>query len=103
MRTAIEGRALVSLKGVRKAFGSGLVLRGVELGVAKGEVVAIIGPSGSGKSTILRTINGLTPVDHGVIQVGDITVTDPKVAKVALRPRVGMVFQQDNLFPQKTA
>ena len=102
MRTAIEGRALVSLKGVRKAFGSFEVLRGVELGVAKGEVVAIIGPSGSGKSTILRTINGLTPVDHGVIQVGDITVTDPKVDKVALRHRVGMVFQQYNLFPHKT-
>ncbi|TGR91722.1 amino acid ABC transporter ATP-binding protein, partial [Mesorhizobium sp. M2E.F.Ca.ET.209.01.1.1] len=65
-------------------------------------VAAIIGPSGSGKSTILRTINGLTPVDHGVIQLGDITVTDPKVDKVALRHRVGMVFQQYNLFPHKT-
>ncbi|RWA71285.1 amino acid ABC transporter ATP-binding protein [Mesorhizobium sp.] len=102
MRTEIEGRDLVSLKGVHKAFGSFEVLRGVELGVAKGEVAAIIGPSGSGKSTILRTINGLTPVDHGVIQVGDITVTDPKVDKVALRHRVGMVFQQYNLFPHKT-
>ncbi|TGQ51174.1 amino acid ABC transporter ATP-binding protein [Mesorhizobium sp. M1C.F.Ca.ET.193.01.1.1] len=102
MRTEIEGRDLVSLKGVHKAFGSFEVLRGVELGVAKGEVAAIIGPSGSGKSTILRTINGLTPVDHGVIQLGDITVTDPKVDKVALRHRVGMVFQQYNLFPHKT-
>ncbi|TGP22953.1 MULTISPECIES: amino acid ABC transporter ATP-binding protein [unclassified Mesorhizobium] len=102
MRTEIEGRPLVSLQGVRKAFGSFEVLRGVELGVAKGEVAAIIGPSGSGKSTILRTINGLTSVDHGVIQVGDITVTDPKVDKVALRHRVGMVFQQYNLFPHKT-
>ncbi|MDX8480647.1 amino acid ABC transporter ATP-binding protein [Mesorhizobium sp. VK24D] len=102
MRTAIEDRALVSLRGVRKAFGSFEVLRGVDLTVAKGEVAAIIGPSGSGKSTILRTINGLTPVDQGVIQVGDIAVTDPKVDKVALRHRVGMVFQQYNLFPHKT-
>ncbi|WP_140762470.1 amino acid ABC transporter ATP-binding protein [Mesorhizobium sp. B4-1-4] len=102
MRTASEDRALVSLRGVRKAFGSFQVLRGVDLSVAKGEVAAIIGPSGSGKSTILRTINGLTPVDQGAIQVGDITVTDPNVDKVALRHRVGMVFQQYNLFPHKT-
>ncbi|MER8788392.1 amino acid ABC transporter ATP-binding protein [Mesorhizobium sp. M0983] len=93
---------MVTLKGVRKAFGSFEVLRGVDLTVAKGEVVAIIGPSGSGKSTILRTINGLTLVDHGTITVGDITVTDSKVDKVALRHRVGMVFQQYNLFPHKT-
>ncbi|UCI34925.1 amino acid ABC transporter ATP-binding protein [Mesorhizobium sp. B4-1-4] len=93
---------MVSLRGVRKAFGSFQVLRGVDLSVAKGEVAAIIGPSGSGKSTILRTINGLTPVDQGAIQVGDITVTDPNVDKVALRHRVGMVFQQYNLFPHKT-
>ncbi|GLS30800.1 amino acid ABC transporter ATP-binding protein, PAAT family (TC 3.A.1.3.-) [Mesorhizobium albiziae] len=102
MRQATQDGALVSLRGVRKAFGNIEVLRGVDLNVAKGEVVAIIGPSGSGKSTILRTVNGLTPVDHGVITVGDITVTDPKVDKVALRHRVGMVFQQYNLFPHKT-
>ncbi|WP_192179760.1 amino acid ABC transporter ATP-binding protein [Mesorhizobium amorphae] len=102
MRSATQDGALVSLRGVRKAFGSIEVLRGVDLNVAKGQVVAIIGPSGSGKSTILRTINGLTPVDHGVITVGDITVTDPRVDKVALRHRVGMVFQQYNLFPHKT-
>ena len=104
MRTAIEGQDLVSLKGVRKAFGSFEVLRGVDLNVAKGEVVAIIGPSGSGKSTILRTINGLTPVDHGAITVGDITVTDPKVDKVALQasrrhgvPAVQSVPAQDRV------
>ncbi len=102
MQTAIQNDQLVTLHGVRKAFGTVEVLRGVDLAIAKGEVVAIIGPSGSGKSTILRTINGLTPVDHGTITVGDITVTDPKVDKVALRHRVGMVFQQYNLFPHKT-
>src|SRR5580704_12166928 len=102
MNAETRNGSLITLKGVRKSFGTFEVLRGVDLAIAKGEVVAIIGPSGSGKSTILRTINGLTPVNAGQIRVGDITVTDPKVDKVALRHRVGMVFQQYNLFPHKT-
>ena len=102
MNAETQNGPLITLKGVRKSFGTFEVLRGVDLAIAKGEVVAIIGPSGSGKSTILRTINGLTPVNAGLIRVGDITVTDPKVDKVALRHRVGMVFQQYNLFPHKT-
>lgn len=72
------------------------------MSVARGKVVAIIGPSGSGKSTALRTINGLTPVTSGTIHVGGVDVTSPGVDKVALRHRVGMVFQQYNLFPHKT-
>lgn len=93
---------LISLRGVRKSFGTFEVLRGIDMDIRKGEVVAIIGPSGSGKSTILRTINGLTPINEGTIQVGDIEVSDPKLDPVRLRHRVGMVFQQYNLFPHKT-
>jgi len=99
-----EGDAgpLVKLDGVRKSFGVVDVLKGIDMSVARGEVVAIIGPSGSGKSTALRTINGLTPVTSGTIHVGGVEVTSPGVDKVALRHRVGMVFQQYNLFPHKT-
>lgn len=93
---------LITLRGVRKSFGILEVLRGVDMDIQKGEVVAIIGPSGSGKSTILRTINGLTPISAGEIKVGEITVSDPKLDQVKLRHRVGMVFQQYNLFPHKT-
>ncbi|TCK28042.1 amino acid ABC transporter ATP-binding protein (PAAT family) [Ancylobacter aquaticus] len=93
---------LISLRGVRKSFGHLEVLRGIDMDIRKGEVVAIIGPSGSGKSTILRTINGLTPINEGSIRVGDIEVSDPKLDKVKLRHRVGMVFQQYNLFPHRT-
>jgi polar amino acid transport system ATP-binding protein len=97
-----NSRPLISLRGVYKSFGSFEVLRGIDMEIRKGEVVAIIGPSGSGKSTILRTINGLTPINGGSIKVGDIEVSDPKRDPVKLRHRVGMVFQQYNLFPHKT-
>ncbi|MGP4806369.1 amino acid ABC transporter ATP-binding protein [Agrobacterium cavarae] len=97
-----NSRPLISLRGVHKAFGTFEVLKGIDMDIRKGEVVAIIGPSGSGKSTVLRTINGLTPINSGTIQVGDITVSDPKLDQVKLRHRVGMVFQQYNLFPHKT-
>ena len=93
---------LVVLKDVKKAFGKFEVLRGIDLSINRGEVVAIIGPSGSGKSTALRTINGLTSVTSGTVHVGSVEVTSPTVNKVELRHRVGMVFQQYNLFPHKT-
>ncbi len=93
---------LVVLKDVRKTFGKLEVLRGIDMSIDRGEVVAIIGPSGSGKSTALRTINGLTPVTSGTVHVGGVDVTSPSVNKVALRHHVGMVFQQYNLFPHKT-
>jgi polar amino acid transport system ATP-binding protein len=102
MTTTLDAKPLISLRGVRKSFGTFEVLRGIDMDIRKGEVVAIIGPSGSGKSTILRTINGLTPINEGTIQVGDIIVSDPKLDQVKLRHRVGMVFQQYNLFPHKT-
>ena len=79
------------------------VLKGVSLDVMKGEVVCIIGPSGSGKSTLLRCINALVPIERGSILVEGQEVNDPKLDKLALRRKVGMVFQQYNLFPHKTA
>ena len=103
MTTAGNGSStFVTLHDVHKSFGAVYVLRGVSIEISKGEVVCIIGPSGSGKSTILRCINALTPVDQGFIQVGDINVTDKKLNMVALCHKVGMVFQQYNLFPHKT-
>lgn len=97
-----ETSPLVVLKDVRKSFGKLEVLRGVDMSIERGGVVALIGPSGSGKSTAIRTINGLTPVTSGTVHVGGVEVTSPTVDKVKLRHHVGMVFQQYNLFPHKT-
>jgi polar amino acid transport system ATP-binding protein len=69
----------------------------------KGEVICIIGPSGSGKSTLIRCINALNDIDSGSIKVEGQEVNDPDLDKLALRKKVGMVFQQYNLFPHKTA
>jgi polar amino acid transport system ATP-binding protein len=69
----------------------------------KGEVICIIGPSGSGKSTLIRCINALNDIQAGSITVEGLEVNDPKLDKLALRRKVGMVFQQYNLFPHKTA
>ena len=94
---------LIRIENLRKSFGANEVLKGVSLEVAKGEAICIIGPSGSGKSTILRCINALVPFDQGSIHVGDMDVGAAKLDKIALRRRVGMVFQQYNLFPHRTA
>src|SRR3982751_6492263 len=94
---------LVSVKDVHKMFGSVEVLKGISMNVMKGEVICIIGPSGSGKSTLLRCINALVPIERGSITVEGQEVNDPKLDKLALRRKVGMVFQQYNLFPHKTA
>ena len=94
---------IVSIKDVHKYFGELQVLKGVSLDVMKGEVICIIGPSGSGKSTLIRCINALNDIQGGSITVRGIDLTDPKLDKLALRKRVGMVFQQYNLFPHKTA
>jgi polar amino acid transport system ATP-binding protein len=94
---------IIRLADVHKRFGSVEVLKGVSFDVAKGEVVCIIGPSGSGKSTLLRCINALIPIERGSILVEGQEVHDAKVDKLALRRKVGMVFQQYNLFPHKTA
>ncbi|MGC6518746.1 MAG: amino acid ABC transporter ATP-binding protein [Candidatus Puniceispirillaceae bacterium] len=98
-----EKEPIVSIRDVHKYFGELQVLKGVSLDVMKGEVVCIIGPSGSGKSTLIRCVNALNDIQSGVIKVRGMDLTDPKLDKLALRKRVGMVFQQYNLFPHKTA
>ena len=98
-----EKDPIVSIRDVHKYFGDLQVLKGVSLDVMKGEVVCIIGPSGSGKSTLIRCVNALNDIQGGAITVRGIDLTDPKLDKLALRKRVGMVFQQYNLFPHKTA
>ena len=93
---------LISLRDVHKSYGNLEVIKGVSLEVRKGEVICIIGPSGSGKSTLIRCINGLSPIQKGSIIVDGQEVNDPKLDKLKLRRKVGIVFQQYNLFPHKT-
>ena len=94
---------IVAIKDVHKSFGDLEVLKGISLDVMKGEVICIIGPSGSGKSTLIRCINALNTINSGSIKVEGQEVHDPALDKLELRKKVGMVFQQYNLFPHKTA
>ena len=94
---------IVSIRDVHKSFGELEVLRGVSFDVMKGEVVCVIGPSGSGKSTLIRCVNALNTIDRGSIRVEGQEVHDPDLDKLELRRKVGMVFQQYNLFPHKNA
>jgi len=94
---------LIRIRDVEKRFGDMTILNGISLDVMKREVICVIGPSGSGKSTLLRCINALVPIDRGSILVEGQEVNDPKLDKLALRRKVGMVFQQYNLFPHRTA
>jgi polar amino acid transport system ATP-binding protein len=94
---------MVRIADVHKSFGELEVLKGVSLDIMKGEVICIIGPSGSGKSTLIRCINALVPINSGSILVEGQEVNTPALDKLALRRKVGMVFQQYNLFPHKTA
>ncbi len=95
--------SLVEITNVRKSFGDVEVLKGIDIQVGAGDVVAIIGRSGSGKSTLLRCINRLETYDAGSIIVDGLDVGAPKTDLRELRRRVGMVFQQFNLFPHLTA
>lgn len=90
---------VLSLKGIRKSFASHVVLRDVNLEVAEGECVVLIGASGSGKSTLLRCVNLLEVVDDGVVELDGQDITDPRVDGDEVRSRMGMVFQSYNLFP----
>ena len=98
-----ESQPMVSIKDVHKSFGDLEVLKGVSFDVKKREVICIIGPSGSGKSTLIRCVNALNPINSGSITVEGQEVNDPELNKLELRKKVGMVFQQYNLFPHKTA
>lgn len=100
------GETIVSLKGIRKSFSGNEILKGVDLELRKGEVLAILGPSGSGKTTLLRCVNALERPDAGIVRV-DGTVIDfgGKVSNkqiLQLRRKTAMVFQNYNLFKNKT-
>lgn len=94
---------MISIRDIRKSFGSNLVLDGISLDVAQGEVVCVIGASGSGKSTLLRCVNGLETYDAGEITVEGQRVDHVGPHVVAIREKVAMVFQRFNLFPHRTA
>ena len=90
---------MINVNGLKKAFGDHVVLNGIDQHIEKGEVVCVIGPSGSGKSTFLRCLNLLEQPTAGHIYFKDADITDPKQDINKLRQKMGMVFQQFNLFP----
>lgn len=94
---------MISIRNIRKSFGSNLVLDDISLDVSQGEVVCVIGASGSGKSTLLRCVNGLETYDAGDITVDGQRVDHVGRQMVAIREKVAMVFQRFNLFPHRTA
>mgnify|MGYP000896411676 CR=1 FL=1 len=96
------GEVIVDVRDVHKSFGAHQVLKGVSLQVREKEVVVICGPSGSGKSTFIRCINGLEKINGGEIYVGGLPVHDPKTRSTEIANKVGMVFQDFNLFPHMT-
>jgi polar amino acid transport system ATP-binding protein len=91
--------SLLRLDNIHKSFGETSVLSGISMDVSHGEVVALIGASGSGKSTLLRCINLLEQIDDGQIWLSGDDITDPRANPDAIRARIGVVFQQFNLFP----
>ena len=97
-----DKNVLIQVKDLKKAFGTNQVLDGITTDICQGEVVAIIGPSGSGKSTFLRSLNLLEVPTGGQILFEGTDITDPKVDINRHRQKIGMVFQQFNLFPHKT-
>src|SRR5207302_8411467 len=90
---------MISIKSVSKWYGTFQVLTECSTEVSKGEVVVVCGPSGSGKSTLIKCVNGLEPFQKGEIIVDAISVGDPKTNLSKLRSRIGMVFQNFELFP----
>jgi ABC-type polar amino acid transport system ATPase subunit len=101
-RATADG-GMIRLDNVTKSFGDLVVLNGIDLEVGTGEVLVVIGPSGSGKSTLLRCVNLLEPIDSGKIFLEGKEITSKGVDVAAVRQRVGIVFQQFNLFPHLRA
>lgn len=97
-----DNNILLEVQGLKKAFGDNKVLDGITTDIRQGEVVAVIGPSGSGKSTFLRSLNLLEVPTGGRILFEGTDITDPKVDINRHRQKIGMVFQQFNLFPNMT-
>ena len=93
---------IIEIKNLHKYFGKNEVLKGIDLDIKKGEVVVIIGPSGSGKSTFLRSMNLLEKPTKGVISFEGVDITDKNNDIFKMREKMGMVFQQFNLFPNMT-
>jgi polar amino acid transport system ATP-binding protein len=91
--------ALLQIRGLRKQYGSRVVLRSIDLDVGAHQVVCLIGGSGSGKSTLLRCVDLLDTVDDGTVHLGGTELTDPRLDPHAVRRRIGVVFQAYNLFP----
>ena len=89
----------LSLRNLTKAYGSHVVLNDISLNIAEGSVVTLIGPSGSGKSTLLRCLNLLEPIDDGEIHLDGVDISLPGLDANPIRRRIGMVFQNFNLFP----
>ncbi len=101
---------MIEIKNIHKTFGNNTILRGIDLNIQKGQVVVILGPSGSGKTTFLRCLNALEMPEQGTIKFEneqplavDFGDNPTKKAILALRRKSGMVFQNYNLFPHKTA
>ena len=101
--TASGATSKISVRNLKKSFGANEVLKGINVDVAEGEVVCVIGPSGSGKSTFLRCLNKLEDITAGTVSVDGFDLTDPKVDLNAVRQHTGMVFQHFNLFPHMSA
>ncbi|MBT4984622.1 MAG: amino acid ABC transporter ATP-binding protein [Ilumatobacter sp.] len=99
MTSSISSTPKLSLRNVRKSFGTNTVLDGIDLDVAEGEVITLIGASGSGKSTLLRCANLLEPLDDGEIFFDGVDIAEPGLDPDPIRRRIGMVFQSFNLFP----
>ena len=98
-KAAAKAAAKIGVRGLMKSFGANQVLKGIDVEVAEGEVVCVIGPSGSGKSTFLRCLNKLEDITGGSVSVDGFDLTDPKVDLNRVRQHIGMVFQHFNLFP----
>ena len=97
-----KGEVLIQVQNLQKSFDGHVVLDGISTEIHKGEVVAVIGPSGSGKSTFLRSLNLMEEPTDGKILFENVDITDPKIDINRHRQKIGMVFQQFNLFPHKT-